>query len=93
MVDGELEEQITYEPADGGQEATFTGFVGGPFVVPPLRYVQSARTCSRPPGCPWTSWISRRACTSSRTMATPGPEPTLRCAGGRMTRRVTTGDR
>jgi CubicO group peptidase (beta-lactamase class C family) len=48
-MDGQLEEQMTYEPLDDTQERIFTGFAGGSFPAPPRRFVP--RASSRPPGC------------------------------------------
>ncbi|WP_327003651.1 beta-lactamase family protein [Dactylosporangium sp. NBC_01737] len=93
VVDGELEEQITYEPADGVQEATFTGFAGGPFVVPPMRYAPVGRDLFAPAGMP----VGELDLTSRQYLISyhgdTGDGPTHRCAGGRMTRRVTPGER
>ena len=52
VVDGELEEQVTYEPADEGQERVFTGFAGGPFSAPPQRYVPVGEGLFAPAGVP-----------------------------------------
>ncbi|HYN94968.1 MAG TPA: serine hydrolase domain-containing protein [Pilimelia sp.] len=51
-VDGELAEQVTYEPADEDQERVFTGFVGGRFTAPPLRYVPLGKGLFAPAGVP-----------------------------------------
>lgn len=39
IVDGQLEERMTYEPADDSQERIFTEFAGGTTSAPPQRYV------------------------------------------------------
>ena len=39
IVDGQLEERITYEPADESQERIFTEFAAGMTSAPPRRYV------------------------------------------------------
>jgi CubicO group peptidase (beta-lactamase class C family) len=39
VVDGQLEERITYEPADASQERIFTAFAGGATSAPPQRLV------------------------------------------------------
>ena len=52
VVDGGLEEQVTYEPADEGQERIFTGFVGGAFTAPPQRYVPVGKDLFAPAGLP-----------------------------------------
>ena len=51
MVDGQLEETMTYEPLDAVQERIFTKFAGGSFPVPPRRFVPVGETSSRRPGC------------------------------------------
>jgi CubicO group peptidase (beta-lactamase class C family) len=93
VVDGELEERITYEPADAVQEATFTGFAGGPFVVPPLRYAPVGQDLFAPAGMP----IGELDITSRQYLISyhgdTGDGPALRCSGGRLTRRVTSGER
>ena len=38
VVDGRLEERMTYEPADASQERIFTAFAGGATSAPPQRY-------------------------------------------------------
>lgn len=87
VVDGGLEERITYEPADAVQEATFTGFVGGPFTVPPLRYTQVGEGLFAPAGMP----PGEPGLTSRQYLVSyHGRGPVMhRCSGGRMTRRVT----
>ncbi|MFD3510965.1 serine hydrolase domain-containing protein [Nocardia sp. NPDC058666] len=39
IVDGQLEERVTYEPADESQERIFTAFAGGMTAAPPQRYI------------------------------------------------------
>ncbi|WP_228769834.1 serine hydrolase domain-containing protein [Actinokineospora alba] len=39
VVEGQLEERMTYEPADASQERIFTEFAGGATAAPPQRYV------------------------------------------------------
>ncbi|MFI9401287.1 serine hydrolase domain-containing protein [Nocardia sp. NPDC052316] len=39
IVDGHLEERMTYEPADESQNRIFTEFAGGTTAAPPQRYV------------------------------------------------------
>ena len=45
VVDGQLEEKVTYEPLDDTQERIFTGFSGGSFPFPPQRLAVAGR-CS-----------------------------------------------
>lgn len=52
VVDGELEETVTYEPADASQERIFTEFVGGTTSAPPQRYVPIRPGLFAPAGYP-----------------------------------------
>ncbi|TQS43997.1 serine hydrolase domain-containing protein [Cryptosporangium phraense] len=82
MVDGGLEETVTYEPADASQERIFTGFAGGSFSFPPQRYVPVGRDLFAPAGRPLTD------VPGYLLISYHGDGPTHRCAGGRLTRRV-----
>ncbi len=77
-VGGELEETITYEPSDADQERIFTGFVGGPFSAPPMRYVPVGDGLFAPAGMP----------VSPHYLVAYLRGGMYRCSGGRMTRRV-----
>jgi hypothetical protein len=81
MVDGGLEEQVTYEPADRSQERIFTGFAGGPFTAPPRRYVPVGKDLFAPAGAPLDGLPSYHLVSCHGGAA-------YRCAGGRLTRRV-----
>jgi CubicO group peptidase (beta-lactamase class C family) len=81
VVDGELEEQVTYEPADASQKKIFTGFVGGPFEAPPMRYVPIGAGLFAPAGLPLDTLPPYYVVSYH-----DGAE--YRCSGGRMTRRV-----
>lgn len=81
VVDGELEERVTYEPADESQERIFTGFVGGPFTAPPLRYVPVGEGLFAPAGIPLNGLPSYHLVSYHGGAA-------YRCSAGRMTRRV-----
>lgn len=81
VVDGELEEQVTYEPADEAQERIFTGFVGGSFTAPPLRYVPVGKGLFAPAGAPLEGL-------PSYYLVSYLGEATFRCAGGRIARRA-----
>ena len=52
VVDGELEERTTYEPADAAQERVYTAFAGGATSGPPQRYVPVAPGLFAPVGYP-----------------------------------------
>ncbi|MEV8441671.1 serine hydrolase domain-containing protein [Actinosynnema sp. NPDC051121] len=81
VVGDELEEQVTYEPADEAQERIFTGFVGGSFTAPPLRYVAVGESLFAPAGVPLDGLPSHYLVSYHGGAA-------YRCAGGRMTRRT-----
>jgi CubicO group peptidase (beta-lactamase class C family) len=81
VVDGGLEERVTYEPADEVQERIFTGFVGGSFTAPPQRYVPVGKDLFAPAGVPLEGLPSYFLVSYHGGAA-------YRCAGGRMTRRV-----
>ncbi|MBB5915194.1 CubicO group peptidase (beta-lactamase class C family) [Nocardia transvalensis] len=52
LVDGQLEERTTYEPADATQERIFTAFAGGTTSAPPQRYVPIRPGLFAPAGYP-----------------------------------------
>ncbi|MFI6920055.1 serine hydrolase domain-containing protein [Nonomuraea spiralis] len=52
IVDGQLEERVTYEPADASQEHIFTEFAGGATSAPPQRYVPIRPGLFAPVGYP-----------------------------------------
>jgi CubicO group peptidase (beta-lactamase class C family) len=52
VVDGQLEERVTYEPADASQERIFTAFAGGATSAPPQRYVPIRPGLFAPAGYP-----------------------------------------
>lgn len=52
VVDGQLEERMTYEPADESQERIFTAFAGGATSAPPQRYVPIRPGLFAPAGYP-----------------------------------------
>jgi CubicO group peptidase (beta-lactamase class C family) len=81
VVDGALEERVTYEPTDEVQERIFTGFVGGPFTAPPRRYVPVGKDLFAPAGVPLEGLPSYFLVSYHGGAA-------YRCAGGRMTRRA-----
>ena len=86
-VDGELEEEMTYEPLDGAQERILTGFAGGPFAAPPRRLVPLREGLFAPAGIPLEAFSGyMRQLLVSFHGARDG-RPDYRCAGGRMTRR------
>jgi CubicO group peptidase (beta-lactamase class C family) len=87
VVDGQLEEQMTYEPLDEVQERLFTGFAGGSFPVPPRRFVPVGKDLFAPAGMPLQAFngYSRQLLVSYHGVNEG--RSNYRCAGGRMTRR------
>ncbi|MFF0488096.1 serine hydrolase domain-containing protein [Nocardia sp. NPDC004068] len=87
-VDGQLEETITYEPSDPDQERIFTAFAGGFLDAPPRRYVPVGPDVFAPAGMPSAALAgySRQLLISYH--GGDASAAALRCAGGRMSRRV-----
>ncbi len=52
VVDGQLEETMTYEPIDDQQARIFTGFGGATYPLPPRRFVPVGRDLFAPAGIP-----------------------------------------
>ncbi|GAB7038613.1 MULTISPECIES: serine hydrolase domain-containing protein [Catenuloplanes] len=80
-IDGELEETVTYEPADASQERIFTAFAGGAVAGPPQRYVPVGEDLFAPAGLPLDGLPP------SYLVSYHG-DAAYRSAGGRMMRRV-----
>jgi hypothetical protein len=82
IVDGELEETMTYEPLDERQADIFTRFAGATYPLPPRRFVPVGRDLFAPAGVrmpalsgtPGTCWFP------THNVAASGA--TYRCAGG-----------
>jgi CubicO group peptidase (beta-lactamase class C family) len=91
VVNGQLEECVTYEPIDDDQEKIFTRFAGGAFPFPPQRYLPVGENLFAPAGIPLEglNGYRRQLLVSYHGVGDDGG-PTHRCAGGRMTRRVPT---
>jgi CubicO group peptidase (beta-lactamase class C family) len=87
VVDGQLEEKVTYEPLDGVQERIFTRFSGGTFPFPPRRFVPIGKDLFAPAGMPHQAFngYSRGLLVSYHGVSKG--RSNHRCAGGRMTRR------
>jgi CubicO group peptidase (beta-lactamase class C family) len=87
VVDGQLEETVTYEPLDDVQKRIFTGFSGGTFPFPTRRFVPLRKDLFAPAGMPLQAFkgyvrqllVSYHGISNGRAL--------YRCAGGRMTRR------
>jgi hypothetical protein len=87
VVDGQLEEKVTYEPLDDVQERIFTRFSGGTFPFPPRRFVPIGKDLFAPAGRPLEAFngYSRGLLVSYHGVS--DGRSNHRCAGGRMTRR------
>jgi CubicO group peptidase (beta-lactamase class C family) len=87
VVDGQLEEQMTYEPLDGVQERIFNGFSGGTYPLPSRRFVPAGKDLFAPAGVPPQAFngYSRQMLVSYHGFRDGRPD--YRCAGGRMSRR------
>ena len=90
-VDGQLEEQLTYEPLDSAQERIFTGFSGGMLAFPARRFVPLRDGLFAPAGLPLEAFngYSRQMLVSYHGLH--DGKANYRCAGGRMTRRADAG--
>ncbi|WP_030436201.1 serine hydrolase domain-containing protein [Actinoplanes subtropicus] len=88
VVDGGLEEQVTYEPADASQESIFTQFAGGSFAAPPTRYIAVGKDLFAPAALPLETLDGHARQYLISYLGDKDGRPTHRCAGGRMTRRV-----
>lgn len=88
IVDGQLEENVTYEPLDSIQAEIFTAFAGGSVAAPPRRLVPIGKDLFAPAGMPLAAFdgYSRMMLVSFHGVRQG--RAGYRCAGGRMTRRV-----
>lgn len=86
VVDGQLEERMTYEPLDDRQKLIFTKFAGGAVSFPPRRFVPVRKDLFAPAGMPLQSFngYSRNLLVSYHDVS--NGRANYRCAGGRMTR-------
>jgi CubicO group peptidase (beta-lactamase class C family) len=91
VVDGQLEERMTYEPLDNAQQQIFTGFAGGLSPLPPRRFVPIRKDLFAPAGMPFGAFngYSRVLLVSYHGISEG--RANYRCAGGRMTRREQAG--
>jgi len=91
IVDGQLEERMTYEPLDNAQKQIFTGFAGGLSPLPPRRFVPIRKDLFAPAGMPLGAFngYSRVLLVSYHGISEG--RANYRCAGGRMTRREQAG--
>jgi hypothetical protein len=87
VVDGELEERVTYEPLDETQSRIFTAFAGGSAAAPPRRLVPVRPDLFAPAGM---SLEGLRGYSRVFLVSYHGHnngQANYRCSGGRMTRR------
>jgi CubicO group peptidase (beta-lactamase class C family) len=87
VVDGQLEEQVTYEPEDEMQAQIFTGFAGGSVAAPPRRFVPVGEDLFAPVGLPLEAFIGYMRILLVSYHGHGDGQANYRCAGGRMTRR------
>jgi CubicO group peptidase (beta-lactamase class C family) len=87
VVDGQLEEKVTYEPLDDVQERIFTGFSGGTFPFPPRRFVPIGKDLLAPAGMPLQAFNGYMRSLLVSYHGVSNGRSNYRCAGGRMTRR------
>jgi CubicO group peptidase (beta-lactamase class C family) len=87
VVDGQLEEKVTYEPMDAVQEGIFTRFAGGRFQFPPQRYVPLRKDLFAPAGMPLQAFSGEMRIALVSYHGVSDGRPNYRTAGPRMTRR------
>ena len=88
VIDGELEERMTYEPADGVQERIFTEFAGGATSAPPQRYVPIRPGLFAPAGYPPETFDGYLRLLLVSFHDVRDGRARFRNGGGRLTRRV-----
>lgn len=88
VIDGMLEERLTYEPASPAQEAIFTKFAGGAFPAAASRWVPVGEGLFAPAGLPLDALEGHARQFLISYVGDEKGHATHRCAGGRMTRRV-----
>jgi hypothetical protein len=88
VVDGQLEERMTYEPADESQERIFTAFAGGATSAPPQRYVPIRPGLFAPAGYPPETFDGYLRLLLVSYHDVRDGRACFRNGGGRLTRRV-----
>lgn len=81
VVDGQLEETMTYEPLDGAQAGIFQRFAGAAFPLPPRRFVPVGPDLFAPAGIPLHAFNGY----SRQLLVSYHGGGNYRCSGGRMT--------
>ncbi|MFD1940567.1 hypothetical protein ACFSKW_54850, partial [Nonomuraea mangrovi] len=88
IVDGRLEERMTYEPADESQERIFTDFAGGMTSAPPQRYVPIRPGLFAPAGYPLETFDGYLRLLLVSYHDLRDGQARFRNGGGRLTRRA-----
>ncbi|NUT47318.1 MAG: beta-lactamase family protein [Saccharothrix sp.] len=88
VVDGQLEERTTYEPADASQERIFTEFAGGTISAPPQRLVPIRPGLFAPAGYPLETFDGYLRLLLVSYHDIRNGRACFRNGGGRLTRRV-----
>ncbi|MEV5742558.1 serine hydrolase domain-containing protein [Microbispora rosea] len=88
VVDGQLEERTTYEPADESQKRIFTEFAGGMTSAPPQRYVPIRPGLFAPAGYPLETFDGYLRLLLVSYHDVRDGRARFRNGGGRLTRRV-----
>jgi CubicO group peptidase (beta-lactamase class C family) len=87
VVDGHLEEHVTYEPLDDEQERIWTRFAGGSFLFPSRRFVPIRTDLFAPVGMPLAAFNGYARLQLVSYHGGSAGHAQYRCAGGRLTRR------
>ena len=87
VVDGHLEETVTYEPEDEAQARTFSGFCGGRVTAPPRRFAPVRAGLFAPAGMPLAALTGYMRALLVSYHGVQDGRAGYRCAAGRMTRR------
>jgi CubicO group peptidase (beta-lactamase class C family) len=88
IVDGQLEERMTYEPADESQQQIFTAFAGGTTSAPPQRYVPIRPGLFAPAGYPLETFDGYLRLLLVSYHDVRDGQARFRNGGGRLTRRA-----
>lgn len=88
VVDGQLEERTSYEPADPDQERIFTAFAGGTTAAPPRRLVPIRPGLFAPAGFPLETFDGYLRLLLVSYHDVRDGRARFRNAGGRLTRRA-----
>ncbi|MFF3566317.1 serine hydrolase domain-containing protein [Nocardia jiangxiensis] len=88
VVDGQLEERMSYEPADESQRQIFTAFAGGMTSAPPQRYVPIRPGLFAPAGYPLDAFDGYLRLLLVSYHDVRRGRARFRNGGGRLTRRV-----